>query len=42
MKNNADYIEMKVPAQPEYVGIIRLTLSGSQAEWAIRTMKLKT
>lgn len=28
MKNNADYIEMKVPAQPEYVGIIRLTLSG--------------
>ncbi|MED4648206.1 anti-sigma B factor RsbW [Bacillus inaquosorum] len=28
MKNNADYIEMRVPAQPEYVGIIRLTLSG--------------
>lgn len=28
MKNNVDYIEMKVPAQPEYVGIIRLTLSG--------------
>ncbi|MCI3987285.1 anti-sigma B factor RsbW, partial [Bacillus vallismortis] len=25
MKNNADSIEMKVPAQPEYVGIIRLT-----------------
>lgn len=23
-----DYIEMKVPAKPEYVGIIRLTLSG--------------
>lgn len=28
MNNKADYIEMKVPAQPEYVGIIRLTLSG--------------
>ncbi|MFS0644945.1 anti-sigma B factor RsbW [Siminovitchia sp. 179-K 8D1 HS] len=23
-----DYIEMKVPAKPEYVGVIRLTLSG--------------
>ncbi len=23
-----DYVEMKIPAKPEYVGIIRLTLSG--------------
>ncbi|MDF0727674.1 anti-sigma B factor RsbW [Cytobacillus sp. S13-E01] len=23
-----DYIEMKVPAKPEYVGVVRLTLSG--------------
>ncbi len=23
-----DYIEMKIPAKPEYVGVIRLTLSG--------------
>ncbi|MGM7724398.1 anti-sigma B factor RsbW [uncultured Metabacillus sp.] len=28
MKELVDYIEMKVPAKPEYVGIIRLTLSG--------------
>ena len=28
MKRAADYIEMKSPAKPEYVGIIRLTLSG--------------
>lgn len=28
MKTAADYIEMKSPAKPEYVGIIRLTLSG--------------
>lgn len=28
MKQLVDYIEMKVPAKPEYVGIIRLTLSG--------------
>jgi serine/threonine-protein kinase RsbW len=28
MKQLLDYIEMKVPAKPEYVGIIRLTLSG--------------
>ena len=23
-----EYIEMKIPSKPEYVGIIRLTLSG--------------
>jgi serine/threonine-protein kinase RsbW len=23
-----DYIEMKIPAKPEYIGVIRLTLSG--------------
>jgi serine/threonine-protein kinase RsbW len=28
MKELVDYIEMKIPAKPEYVGIIRLTLSG--------------
>jgi serine/threonine-protein kinase RsbW len=28
MKASFDYIEMKVPAKPEYVGVIRLTLSG--------------
>ncbi|MFC0274443.1 anti-sigma B factor RsbW [Metabacillus herbersteinensis] len=28
MKQLVDYIEMKIPAKPEYVGIIRLTLSG--------------
>ncbi|MCY8499792.1 anti-sigma B factor RsbW, partial [Bacillus atrophaeus] len=28
MKNTVDYIEMKIPAEPEYVGIVRLTLSG--------------
>lgn len=26
--NQADYIEMKIPAKPEFVGITRLTLSG--------------
>ncbi|BAC12585.1 negative regulator of sigma-B activity (switch protein/serine kinase, anti-sigma factor) [Oceanobacillus iheyensis HTE831] len=26
--SNYDYIEMKVPAKPEYVGVARLTLSG--------------
>ncbi|MFS0748984.1 anti-sigma B factor RsbW [Oceanobacillus sp. 1P07AA] len=26
--SNYDYIEMKVPAKPEYVGVVRLTLSG--------------
>lgn len=25
---NYDYIEMKVPAKPEYIGVLRLTLSG--------------
>ncbi|MFE8703034.1 anti-sigma B factor RsbW [Cytobacillus sp. FJAT-54145] len=28
MNEPFDYIEMKVPAKPEYVGVIRLTLSG--------------
>ncbi|MCM3693104.1 anti-sigma B factor RsbW [Neobacillus niacini] len=28
MKHVMDYIEMKIPAKPEYVGVIRLTISG--------------
>ncbi|MDE3840718.1 anti-sigma B factor RsbW [Bacillus methanolicus] len=28
MNQPFDYIEMKIPARPEYVGVIRLTLSG--------------
>ena len=28
MEQAFDYIEMKIPAKPEYVGVIRLTLSG--------------
>lgn len=28
MSTSVDYIEMKIPAEPEYVGIVRLTLSG--------------
>ncbi|KZZ85214.1 MULTISPECIES: anti-sigma B factor RsbW [Bacillaceae] len=28
MNSIVDYIEMKIPARPEYVGIVRLTLSG--------------
>jgi len=28
MTNAFDFIEMKIPAKPEYVGVIRLTLSG--------------
>ena len=28
MNETVDLIEMKIPAKPEYVGIIRLTLSG--------------
>jgi serine/threonine-protein kinase RsbW len=28
MNNAYDYIEMKIPAQPEYVGVVRLTVSG--------------
>ncbi|WP_110926399.1 anti-sigma B factor RsbW [Bacillus massiliglaciei] len=28
MKQGYDYIEMKIPAKPEFIGIIRLTLSG--------------
>lgn len=28
MMEPVDYIEMKIPAKPEYVGVIRLTLSG--------------
>jgi serine/threonine-protein kinase RsbW len=28
MKNMMDYVEMKIPAKPEYVGVIRLTISG--------------
>lgn len=28
MKQSFDYMEMKIPAKPEFVGVIRLTLSG--------------
>ncbi|MRX72083.1 anti-sigma B factor RsbW [Bacillus lacus] len=28
MKQLVDYVEIKIPAKPEYVGIVRLTLSG--------------
>ncbi|UTR08726.1 anti-sigma B factor RsbW [Evansella sp. LMS18] len=28
MSRTADFIEMKVPAKPEYVGVVRLTVSG--------------
>ena len=28
MKQVMDYVEMKIPAKPEYVGVIRLTISG--------------
>lgn len=28
MMDNFDFIQMKVPAKPEYVGVIRLTISG--------------
>lgn len=28
MKESFDFIEMKIPAKPEYVGVIRLTASG--------------
>ena len=28
MKHVMDYVEMKIPAKPEYVGVIRLTISG--------------
>jgi serine/threonine-protein kinase RsbW len=28
MSEVMDYIEMKIPAKPEYIGVIRLTLSG--------------
>jgi len=28
MTQEYDYVEMKIPAKPEYVGVIRLTLSG--------------
>lgn len=28
MKRGYDYIEMKIPAKPEFIGVIRLTLSG--------------
>ncbi|MBM6617692.1 anti-sigma B factor RsbW [Bacillus suaedaesalsae] len=28
MKHHYDYIELKVPAKPEFVGVVRLTLSG--------------
>lgn len=28
MKQGYDYVEMKVPAKPEYIGVVRLTLSG--------------
>lgn len=28
MKQNSDFLEMKVPAKAEYVGVVRLTVSG--------------
>lgn len=28
MKNNFEYVEMKIPSNPKYVGLVRLTLSG--------------
>ena len=28
MKQVMEYIEMKIPAKPDYLGVIRLTLSG--------------
>lgn len=28
MKTLKDYVEMKIPAKPEFIGIVRLTLSG--------------
>ncbi|MGM9924935.1 MAG: anti-sigma B factor RsbW [Bacillus sp. (in: firmicutes)] len=28
MKQGYDYVEMKIPAKPEYISVIRLTLSG--------------
>ncbi|MFO1445152.1 anti-sigma B factor RsbW [Bacillus sp. Bva_UNVM-123] len=28
MKKVKDYIEIKIPAKPEYIGVVRLTLSG--------------
>ncbi|MFS0784406.1 anti-sigma B factor RsbW [Bacillus sp. 1P06AnD] len=28
MKKGYDYIEMKIPAKPEYIGVVRLTISG--------------
>lgn len=28
MKQTSDFLEMKVPAKPEYVGVVRLTISG--------------
>lgn len=28
MSKNYEYIEMKIPAKPKYVGLVRLTLSG--------------
>jgi serine/threonine-protein kinase RsbW len=28
MRTASDYIEMKVPAKPDYVGVVRLTISG--------------
>lgn len=28
MRQVMDYVEMKIPAKPEYVGVIRLTISG--------------
>ena len=28
MNQEYDYIEMKIPAKPEYVGVVRLTISG--------------
>lgn len=36
-----DYIEMKVPAKAEYIGVMRLTLSGLPTGWAFPMMRLK-
>ncbi|TYR97978.1 anti-sigma B factor RsbW [Rossellomorea vietnamensis] len=47
MMQDFDYIEMKIPAKPEYVGVIRLTLSGIASRMgftydAIEDLKIAT
>ena len=38
-----DYIEIRVPAKAQYVGVARLDdIPGSQAGWGSPMMKLKT